>query len=192
MGRSSRAMACRNLRIIETSRFTEYRDINLYLPQRQPKAPAWGRAGTGVIGGRQAAEGRFAERSQFGGSAFPGWEGMEWVGGAGPGGPARTGASALLVQEQSQFESEGLLFRRVGWGERRDARPGVSSVPDGRGGWSAGCHSCGAGGGGRPRSRHSRRGRVRRRGWVWSDLRGGIPRIGRRRAPCGGAANHCG
>src|ERR1017187_4528687 len=118
MGRSSRAVACRNLRIIGTSRFTEYRDINLYLPQRQPKGPASGRAGTGVIGGRQAAEGRVAERRQFGGRAFPGWEGMEWVGGAGPGGPGRTGASALLVQERSQFEREGLRVQGLGWAER--------------------------------------------------------------------------
>src|ERR1017187_10145522 len=60
-------MACRNLRIIGTSRFTEYRDINLYLPQRQPNVPAtpatpatrhagiragWGRGDWRAAGGR--------------------------------------------------------------------------------------------------------------------------------------------
>jgi len=53
----------------------------------------WQRA----IGGRQAAKGRLAERSQFGGREFPGWKAVEWIEAAGPGGPARTGASALLV-----------------------------------------------------------------------------------------------
>src|ERR1017187_4289162 len=91
MGRSSRAVACRNLRIIKTSRFTEYRDINLYLPQRQPSVRVWGRASTGAIGGRRAAEGRFAERSQFWGPAFAGWEGGEWGGGGRPGGAGADG-----------------------------------------------------------------------------------------------------
>ena len=112
----------------------------------------------GVIGGRQAAGGRFAERSQFGGPAFPGWQGMGWAGGAGSGGPARTGVSAPLFQERSQFEREGLRFQRLRWADWRGVRPGVSSVPDGRVGWSVGCHSLCAGGGGRQRSRNSRRG----------------------------------